>query len=156
MRYQVPQFIEIEDKIFGPLTLRQFIYLAGGAGFSYILYAILPSYIAYLFIMFVIPFSIALAFYKINNKPFINVVEASFYYFFNNKLYIWRKVDKKIVQKDKEGLKNQAPTIFVPKLSDSKLKDLSWSLDINEKSDGTIYSKESQTLEKKKTYINPF
>src|SRR3989344_2665997 len=35
MEYQVPQFIEVEDKIIGPLTLKQFIYLAGEAGFSY-------------------------------------------------------------------------------------------------------------------------
>ena len=32
MRFQVPQFIEIESKIFGPLTFKQFIYLAGGGG----------------------------------------------------------------------------------------------------------------------------
>jgi hypothetical protein len=29
MEYQVPQFIEVEDKIFGPLTWKQFIYWVG-------------------------------------------------------------------------------------------------------------------------------
>ena len=32
--------------------------------------------------------------------------------------------------------------VYVPKLSDSKLRDLTWSLDINE----TIYSKDSKGL----------
>src|SRR3989338_737591 len=27
MQFQVPQFIEVEDKIFGPLTLKQFFYV---------------------------------------------------------------------------------------------------------------------------------
>ncbi len=45
MRYQVPQFIEIEDKIFGPLTLKQFIYLAGGGGLCLIFFSLLPLYI---------------------------------------------------------------------------------------------------------------
>ena len=27
MQYQVPQFIEVEDKIFGPLTFKQFLYI---------------------------------------------------------------------------------------------------------------------------------
>ena len=34
MMFSVPQFIDVEDKIIGPLTLKQFIYLAGGAGLS--------------------------------------------------------------------------------------------------------------------------
>ena len=42
MRFEVPQFIEIEDKIFGPLTWKQFIYLAGGAGFGVIAFFLLP------------------------------------------------------------------------------------------------------------------
>ncbi|TSC80302.1 MAG: hypothetical protein G01um101429_152 [Parcubacteria group bacterium Gr01-1014_29] len=31
-QFQVPQFIEVEDKIFGPLTTKQFFYLLGGGG----------------------------------------------------------------------------------------------------------------------------
>ncbi|MCR4334395.1 MAG: PrgI family protein [Patescibacteria group bacterium] len=129
MKFQVPQFIEIEDKIFGPLTLKQFIYLAGGAGLSYIIYAILYIYIALPIIAIVIGFSLALAFYKINSKPFISIVESAVKYALGNKLYIWKKEDRKIVHKKDEA---SQPSVFIPKLSDSKLKDLTWSLDINE------------------------
>ena len=47
MQFQVPQFIEIEDKIFGPLTFKQFIYLAGGGGLCFLLYTILPFFLRY-------------------------------------------------------------------------------------------------------------
>ena len=89
MRYQVPQFIEVEDKIFGPLTLRQFIYIAGGAGLSFMIYRFIPIFlIAFILILVVMAFSIALAFFKIHNKPFINVVEAAFRYYTSEKLFI--------------------------------------------------------------------
>ena len=71
MQYQTPQFIDVEDKIFGPLTVRQFVYLAGGAGLSFILFQLLPFLIAIILIGGVAALSLALAFYKINNKPFI-------------------------------------------------------------------------------------
>ena len=46
MRFQVPQFIEVEDKIFGPLTLKQFIYLAGAGGLVFVLWRVLPLFVA--------------------------------------------------------------------------------------------------------------
>jgi len=133
MRFQVPQFIEIEDKIFGPLTIKQFIYIAGGAGLSFILFRFLPLWIAIFLIVAVLGISLALAFYQINNKPLIYVLQSAFGYFVSNKLYLWKK--KTITpEKAKEiapGVYNQPP-IYVPKLSESKLHDLTWSLDIKE------------------------
>ena len=131
MRFQVPQFIEVEDKIFGPLTIKQFIYLVGGAGLSFIVYTLIGNlFISIIAILPIMGFAIALAFYKVNNKPFINVVEAAFTYVIGNKLYIWKKVNKPIEQKTETSA--SAPDFYVPKLSDSKLKDLTWSLDIKQ------------------------
>jgi hypothetical protein len=133
MRFQVPQFIEIEDKIFGPLTIKQFIYIAGGAGLSFILFRFLPFPIAILLIVVVLGFSFALAFYQINNKPLIYIIQSAFGYFFSNKLYLWKKKEKS-PEKTKESMIDklgQSP-IYVPKLSQSKLHDLTWSLDIKE------------------------
>lgn len=132
MRFQVPQFIDIEDKIFGPLTLKQFIYLAGGGGISFVIYSIIPYlYVAIFFILPVMGFSVALAFYKVNGKPFIFIVESAFKYALANKLYLWQKREKPIIRKEIDG-KEDTPLLKVPKLSESKLRDLTWSLDINE------------------------
>jgi len=132
MRFQVPQFIEVEDKIFGPLTIKQFIYLVGGAGLSFLVYSLIGNiYISAVFILPILMFAVALAFYKVNNKPFINTVEAAFKYFFGEKLYIWKKVDKQIEAKQAADTADVS-SFYVPKLSDSKLKDLTWSLDIKQ------------------------
>ncbi len=130
MRYQVPQFIEVEDKIIGPLTIKQFVYLVGGAGMSFIVYTYLPLVVAVILIAIIIPLSLALAFYRINNKPFIDFMESAFVFYTKQNLYIWRKEKKEIEPTTtKDSTENQ---IYVPRLSDSKLKELSWSLDINE------------------------
>src|SRR6187402_3535320 len=94
MEYQVPQFIEIEDKIFGPLTLRQFIFVAGGIGLCAILILYLPFIIGVLLSIPVAALSAALAFYKVNNKSFLDMVEAGFNYYTKERLYLWKK-DKK-------------------------------------------------------------
>ncbi len=131
MRFQVPQFIEVEDKIFGPLTFKQFIYIAGGAGIAFVVYSILPLFFAILFIVPVVGLSLALAFYKINNKPFISVMEYALKYTLSNKLYVWKK--EKNVSKKEKVVEDINPNTYIPKLSDSKLKDLSWSLDVHKK-----------------------
>lgn len=131
MRFQVPQFIEVEDKIFGPFTLQQFIYLAGGGGLSVILFTFIPKFLAVLLIIPVLALSLALTFYKINNKPFIYHVEAFFKYIVSGKLYIWKKRPRKTGPPEQQE-EMAAAQVFVPKLSESKLKDLTWSLDVKE------------------------
>ena len=130
MRYQVPQFIEVEDKVIGPFTVKQFIYVIGGIGMCVVLYTYLPIYISILLIAAILPLSFALAFYKINNKPFIDFLESAFMYYTKQNLYIWKKEDKKIIQQTEVA--SDARQVYVPKLSESKLKELSWTLDINE------------------------
>ena len=130
MRFQIPQFIEVEDRIFGPLTIRQFIYLTGGAGLSFALYRFLPLLLAIPLILAVAGFALTLAFFKLHGRNFIAVMEAAFNFFRNGRLYIWRKVPKAPLGK---GVKPTEETpITVPRLSESKLKDLTWSLDIYE------------------------
>ncbi len=143
MRFQVPQFIEIEDKIFGPLTLKQFIYMAGGGGLSFIVYVFLDSFILSIVpIVIIMLISSTFAFYKINNKPFVNIVESAFHYYFSDKLYMWRKGQQSSSKKGNTGAENNQnyASVMVPKVSDSKLKDLTWSLDIKE----SVYSNKNQ------------
>jgi len=148
MRFQVPQFIEVEDKIFGPLTFKQFIYLAGGAGAVIVLFFYLNNLLAFLLAIPVGSFALAMAFYKVNNKPFINLVEAFFKYSIGNKLYTWKKEPKKVIPNRTE--ERSAAEIYVPKLSQSKLKDLAWALDVKNEIPDTI-PPENSTLKEERS-----
>jgi hypothetical protein len=133
MEYQVPQFIEVEDKIFGPFTLKQFIYVAGGVGLCAILVLYFPLIIGVILALPVAAFTAALAFYKINNKPFVEIMEAAFNYYIGDRLYLWKKeknhVDAPVVVKPADPAKLG--------LTQSKLKDLAWSLDIKDHNSGS-------------------
>lgn len=134
MQFQVPQFIEVEDKIFGPLTFKQFIYVTGGAGLSYLIWRLLPIYVAVPLVLGIGGFATALAFMQWNGRPFILSLESAFYYLIHTKLYLWnneRKEQHKRVKKAEEP--TAASQVYIPKLSDSRLHELSWSLDIKER-----------------------
>jgi hypothetical protein len=134
MRYQVPQFIEIEDKIFGPLTFKQFIYLAGAGGICLLFFTLLPLYIAVLCMIPFVALGFTLAFYKVNGRPFIVALEHAFGYFFGHKLYLWKQHSAKTPSAVAQAPTAAIATLTVPKLSNSKLKDLAWSLNIKDRS----------------------
>jgi len=131
VRFQIPQFIEVEDKIFGPLTLKQFLYLAGSAGIIVLLWRTLPIFFTVLFGLPVAIFGLMLAFYKINNKPFIFTIEAVVRYFVGPKLFIWRKLPPKPVAAKPGGAAKSPEILTVPRLSESRLKTIAWSLDVH-------------------------
>ncbi len=137
MRFQVPQFIEIEDKLIGNLTLKQFIYLAGGAGMAFVLYKILPFIFGFVAVICVVALSLALAFYKFNNKPFEDLLESAVKFYLNKKLYVWKKTEKYESPQEYSDKQTENDDFYIPKLSDSKLKELSWSLDIKQQNDNS-------------------
>ena len=136
MQFKVPQFLEIEDKIFGPFTFKEFVYLVGGAGLCYILFKLLGFLLGAIPILFVAGLSIALTFYHPNGKPFINMIEAGIKYAMQNKLYIWKKHQIKVNVKQQQEmkasaeLKKETMNQSGVRLSGNKLRDLAWSLDV--------------------------
>ncbi|MHB1316600.1 MAG: PrgI family protein [Minisyncoccota bacterium] len=144
MRFQVPQFIEIEDKIVGPLTIKQFLYLAGGAGMSIIAWRFLPMILAVMVIAVILALASALAFFRYNGKPFVDLLEAGITFYLGEKLYIWKKRERII---EKKNTTQETPAqVYVPRLSDSKLKELTWSLDIKENQNPVTRNTEDKNL----------
>ncbi|MCX6778913.1 MAG: PrgI family protein [Candidatus Magasanikbacteria bacterium] len=90
-QFTVPQFIEVEDKILGPITVRQFIILLIDGIFLAIAWKL--SDLA-LFIVFLVLFGglgLILAFVKINGQPF--------HYFLLNFLQTMRKPTLRVWQR---------------------------------------------------------
>ena len=133
MQFKVPQFLEIEDKIFGPFTFKEFVYLVGGAGLCYILFKALGLLLGFIPILLVAGLSAALTFYHPNGKPFLNMLEAGMRYMIQDKLYIWKRHQIK-ANKQTNGTENNLKLETMAqngvKLSGSKLRDLAWSLDV--------------------------
>jgi hypothetical protein len=133
MRFHVPQFIEVEDKIFGPLTFKQFIYLLGGGAIIFVLYAFLPLWLVIILGVPVAVFVAALAFLKIYNQPFIKVLQNTLRYTSANKLYLWKKRERPQPREQEIMTGGEKGLVSPPALTKRRLKDLAWSLDIKEK-----------------------
>jgi len=72
MQYKIPQNVGIEDKIVGPLTLRQLIIIAVGAGVTWVLFAIMSklyelNILEYIIIALPALLSVAFALIRIND-----------------------------------------------------------------------------------------
>ena len=100
MQFEVPQFIDVEDKIFGPLSWRQFLYVGGGVGMGVAIFLTAPLFIFILFGLPIAVLAVALAFYPINNRPFSFFLEAFFTYFQKQRLYLWKSKDA-VVHRDR-------------------------------------------------------
>lgn len=130
MQYQVPQFIDIEDRIIGPLTLKQFIYLAFAAALLFVFWFLFKFYIWIIAALPITVLAFAFAFLKINDRPFIYFFLAAVFYFIKPKLYIFGEAAKEISKKALPEPK-PAPTEILEslKITRSKLKELALSLD---------------------------
>jgi hypothetical protein len=93
MQYQVPQFIEVEDKIFGPFTFKQFLYVVGGVAMGFIIWTLIPiKFIAIIIAGPVVVFFLMAAFYQVNSRPFLHYVENYVKYFFPRKFICGEKL----------------------------------------------------------------
>src|SRR3989344_9616593 len=94
MKFQLPQFIDTEVKIVGPFTLKQFLWVAGGAAFVFLLFTLVKGF---WFFVLAIPgggIFLAFAFLKIEGVPLIIYVTYALSYATNQKKYVFRKDDE--------------------------------------------------------------
>lgn len=132
MQFHIPQYIELEDKLFGPLTLKQAIYVAGGGGGIYLVFRLIP------YTMISVPIMVALgvltwalAFYPKEKlgRPFIEILEAGFNYMIKEKLYTWKKTTKEAkIGGEEEFVSFQQKS--TPLVSSGKLTSASFNVDV--------------------------
>ena len=102
MQFQVPQFIETEDKVVGPLTLRQFMYIAGAGAASAVLYFTVASWLWFLFTIILLGGAIGIAFVKIGGRPLSNVIMSALGFYWRPQTYIWKSEESSSVTRGTE------------------------------------------------------
>lgn len=142
MQFQMPRFLDIEDKVIGPLTFKQFIYLAGGVGLAYVAYSYLGWTWGFVLIALFLGMGVGLAFWKPNNRPAIIMLQAFLKHYTNSRMYVWQRPDKfeRIKDKKEDTIEENEKT---KRLDHNKIESLAWSLDIMDKNQ--IYSDTNNT-----------
>jgi len=94
MQFQVPQFIERDIKIFGPLSFKQFAIFGIGALIVGFLYMLLSSKSIFLFILItalIVAITMALIFGKFQGRSLVILVANLFTFWTVGKTYLWKK-----------------------------------------------------------------
>ena len=90
-QFEVPQFIELESKIVGPLTLRQFAFIAAPALVSFFLFFALNTVIWVMLTVILVVAGAAFAFIKINSRPLYALAFLSVKFFWQPKMFLWKR-----------------------------------------------------------------
>ena len=138
MRFQVPQFIEHEAKVIGPLTFRQFIYLGAPGAVAFFLYFLAPFFVFVVAAVFLGTFGFMFAFIKIGGRSLTTILLNFFNFTLAPKRYIWRKgrtlmqTPKMQHQQPASPAGGQKPAKREIKLiQKSKIKDLATRVETN-------------------------
>ena len=127
-QFVVPQFIDVEDKIFGPITTRQFVILLSAGLVLFVAFK-LADITLFIFLAALIGGSaLVLAFVKINGQPF--------HYFLLNIVQTVRRPSRRIWYKSfsnaelteliKSGKVEMVEAVKeVPRMSYNRIRDLS-------------------------------
>ena len=90
-QFRVPQKIDLEDKIFGPLTLMQFIYLMAGGMVIYAAFETMDTAIFWIIAVPVAILTLCLTFIKIQDQPFSKFVTSAAMFFVKPRTRHWYK-----------------------------------------------------------------
>lgn len=127
--FQVPQFIDIEDKIIGPLSLRQFIILVCTAAVVFLSFKLLQFWLWILVGGAFGALGLALAFLKINGQNFSRVSINFLKYMINPRLYVWqRSGEKKVLVKPQPKIIKKEES-SKKRLSGEELEEMAKKLD---------------------------
>ena len=131
MQFQVPQFIDIEDKVIGPLTIKQFLYLLVAGVIIFIFYEIFNLFATIILAIPVIGIACALAFVKIHGQPFISILGNFFAFIRKPDFYVWKKPTGKTPEKTPEIIKKTPSTIKQKPIAKENLQDVGWRVEID-------------------------
>jgi hypothetical protein len=95
MQFQVPQNIDLEDKIVGSLSLRSFLTLLFGGMFIYVMFFTLPRALA---VIIGVPVGIALiavSFIKVQDQPFSKFFVSLVYFWLRPRQRVWDQNEPK-------------------------------------------------------------
>ena len=132
MQYYVPQFIESESQVIGPLSLKQFLLLAIPATIVILLYFILKSFLISLILgAILIGGGVAFAFFKFQGQDLLSVFNYGIMYLLKPKKYFWaKKGEETVLLKEREKIEEKREVSMpLKRTGESKLRKLSWQLE---------------------------
>ena len=149
MMFNVPQYIDIEDKIAGPLTAKQFGWMLGMGVVLFLEYVTFDQALFFTIAVPTVLLFAALAFYKPQGIPLIRFLVFFILYLFRPKHYVWRREAQ--ITKLKKQKKIVEPEVHktTPQLSPDDIAALAQTLDSGGRNRSERVAEILQTKKKK-------
>jgi len=128
-QYVVPQFITVEDKILGPITVRQFVILLVDTGLMFVFYKLFDFT---LFLALAIPvtgFMMILAFVRIGGQPFHFFLLSILSMLKISRVRIWQGSAKVIMDLDYSAKKEEGVVVKIKNFDAARISELSKTVD---------------------------
>ena len=130
MQFAVPQFTDVEDKLIGPLTLKQFLMLLATGGLLLFFWSILGlSVFFFLFALPVLILGLALAFGRFNGRPLFAYLGSFVAFFSRPQVRIFKREEPLVVMKMEQSKPAQTKRAVIEEPAESRLKKLAYLLD---------------------------
>lgn len=138
MRFTVPQFIEHEAKIVGPLTFRQFVFVGAAGAACFVCYLYFGKTNFFLFIVAsvtLIGLALALAFLRVGGRELPTILGNFFRFNLMPKIYIWKKVEApiKFYKKEERAEEKKEEEAPLKIAGNSQLKKIRTQIEIKTK-----------------------
>ena len=128
-QFTVPQFIDVEDKIFGPITVRQFVIILAGSLMLFIIF----KFFSLLYLLtvggFIFINMILFAFFKVAGRPFHFFVLNFIQTILKSSLRVWQNLPRSVVQHEIMEHKVETKRIRRRQYTSSRLAELSLIVD---------------------------
>jgi|SRR3989338_4713525 len=94
MLFQIPQFIETEDKILGPLTIKQFLSITAAGVGTFLLFYVLQFWLWVVIALIVAGIALAGTVIKYNGRSLLILFVNIFMYAWSSRVYVWKLENK--------------------------------------------------------------
>lgn len=89
--FSVPQFIDVEDKIVGPLTWKQLLWMIGMAGALLIVFSLFDTTLSIIIAIPVVLIFCLMAFYQPSGLPMTTFLGSATMFVFRPKVAVWER-----------------------------------------------------------------
>jgi|GEM_PF-225227 len=147
MQFAVPQFTEVEDRLIGSLTLKQFLVMLAAGGVILVFWTALGP--GFLFFMLAIPialFGVAMALGKYNGRPLFTYLMPFAAFVSSTKLMVFRRETNVTSVSRWRPAEDKGPQQAAPDLepAESRLKKLAYLMDSKTEEEIDIISRDSR------------
>ncbi|MEZ7820759.1 MAG: PrgI family protein [Patescibacteria group bacterium] len=148
-QFLVPQFIDVEPKILGPLTLRQFIIAVIGIVFAVVSYKFADLALFIVELIIIATLVILFAFIKINGQPFHFFLLNIFCVLVGSNIRVWTKNTDIVRAVEMADDKKEDQVVQKEEIKSQKLSELSLLLDTGGAFQGEVLNETNQPITEK-------